>query len=108
MKSSVETIIADAHAFIMQNEKKYDLICMDVFVDDVIPNKFQNESFLEALRAALTADGILLYNRLARTKKDLALTDAFFNGPFRSQFPEAHYLDVNGNWMLMNRQVAFP
>lgn len=106
LRSPMETIIADAHDFIMQNDDTFDLICMDVFVDDVIPQKFHKENYLSALGSALGKDGILLFNRLSRTKADIKHTREFFNHSFSQAFPNAAYLDVKGNWMLTNRSLA--
>ena len=103
LESHVETIIADASNFMMQNNRIYDLICMDVFLDDVIPHRFIKEDFLLDLKKALGANGLLLYNRLYRTKKDKKLTDEFYNSIFKNVFQNAAALNVKGNLMLMNR-----
>jgi spermidine synthase len=103
LDSPIITICADAYAFLLQNKQQYDLICMDIFLDDVVPPLFESPEFLEALRDSLTPQGLLLYNRLARTPEDRELSRAFFEGAFRQVFPEAACLDVSYNWMLLNR-----
>lgn len=103
LDSPIITICADAYAFLLQNEQQYDLICMDIFLDDVVPPLFESPEFLEALRDSLTPQGLLLYNRLARTPEDRELSRAFFEGPFRTTFPQATFLDVSNNWILLNR-----
>jgi spermidine synthase len=103
LDSPVTTICADAYAFLLQSEQQYDLICMDIFLDDVVPLPFESLEFLEALRESLTPQGLLLYNRLARTPEDRELSRAFFEGPFRAAFPDATFLDVSNNWILLNR-----
>lgn len=105
LKSPVETVIADAHSYILQNNEEYDLVCMDVFVDDIVPSKFQTEQFLQSLKSSLGEEGILLFNRLYRTKKDRKATNEFFQGPFKKVFSEGAHLDVRGNWMLTNRSL---
>lgn len=106
LESKVETVTADAFHFMVQNKRQFDMICMDVFIDDVIPGKFQSEKFLQALKASLTEDGILLYNRLSRTREDKKDTRAFFEGNFKMVFEKGSYLDVRGNWMLTNRSFV--
>jgi spermidine synthase len=103
LDSPITAICADAYAYMLQNEQTYDLICMDIFLDDVVPPLFESLEFLEALRDSLSPQGLLLYNRLARTPEDREQSRVFFEGPFREIFPEAACLDVSYNWMLLNR-----
>lgn len=105
LNSSIELIAADAEVFVQVCQEQFDLICMDVFLDDVIPSVFQSITFLENVNRLLKPDGLLLYNCLAALRKDLQSTRYFYENSFKSVFPEATYLDVEGNWMLMNRNV---
>ena len=107
LDSPVEFQICDAEAFMRSNARKFDLICMDVFIDDVIPAHLQTMEFLQMLRNALAQDGILMYNRLSRSPKDLEETQAFYDRRFKQLFAEAGYLDVDGNWILTNRPEVF-
>ena len=102
LSSPVDLLLADAYAFVLQDYRQYRLIAMDVFMDDVIPAQFQAVDFLEALRERLVPNGVLLYNCLALKASDQKATLAFFNGAFREVFPESTYLDVDGNYMLVN------
>lgn len=104
--SGIELIAADARAFVAQTDEQYDLICMDIFLDDVIPERFEDRSFLEDLSQRLTPGGVLLYNRLAATKLDKQKSRAFYERQFRPVFPNATYLDVQGNYMLISRRDA--
>lgn len=103
LQSAISLTQADAYAFVVQDEGQYDLICMDVFVDDEVPPIFESEDFLETLKARLAPEGILLYNRLYLTSADKAATERFFERDFKAVFPEGDYLDVGGNWILANR-----
>jgi spermidine synthase len=102
LRSPMETICADAAAFVGQSNEAFDLITMDVFEDDRIPEKFGQKDFLESLERLLTPDGLLMYNCLARTKEDKRRTRSFFENTFRDVFPEAISLPVRGNAMLLN------
>ena len=99
---NMELICADAYAFLLQTEATFDLICMDIFLDDEVPIKFESVAFLEALRDALNPGGILLFNRLAAQKSDVQRTEVFFQNQFLPVFPKGIHLDVGGNWMLIN------
>jgi SAM-dependent methyltransferase len=106
LESSIESICSDAYAFVMHSEATYDMICMDVFVDDEVPEQFQNPAYLEQLKKMLGENGILLFNRLYLTRKDKRLTRAFFENTFLTVFPEGDYLDVGGNWIITNRRLV--
>jgi len=103
LNSHFEMHCRDAESFVNTTTEPYDLICMDVFVDDIIPDELQTRDFLESLQSILSNDGLLLYNRLARTRDDISSTKQFMDDLFQSVFPEGGYLDVRGNWMLLNR-----
>lgn len=104
LESSIEMICADAANYVEQSQDTFDLICMDIFLDDEIPSIFEKTIFLEQLKAILHPQGILLYNRLSLTDRDVAKTKQFFETTFLSVFPQGTYLDVQTNWVLMNRK----
>lgn len=106
LKSPVELFCADAFAYVMQCREKFDLIAMDVFLDDLVPNQFESSEFLNALKGLIAENGTLLYNRLSLTDEDLENTQFFFEHQFKPVFPNGIYLDVGGNWMLMNRVIS--
>jgi spermidine synthase len=78
---------------------------MDIFLDDIIPEHFKDIDYLEALKARLSPNGILMYNCLSANAKDKELTKTFFENAFAKVFPEATYLDVKSNWILLNRPL---
>lgn len=105
LESNIQMICADAFAYVMQAEQKFDMVCMDVFLDDIIPTEFEGNIFLEKLKTLVNDDGILLFNRLANHPKDIERTKVFYHKNFKAVFPEGSYLDVKGNWMLLNLTV---
>lgn len=102
LQSPISCLRADAALFLAQSQEKFDLICMDIFADDVVPDEFETIAFLEELQNHLHPDGLLLYNRLAATESDKITSRAFFEDTFKKVFPEGHLLDVEGNYILMN------
>lgn len=104
--SPIEMITANAFDYAAQCETKYDLICMDVFLDDVIPDDFETTEFLGNLKRLLRPQGILLYNRLSYSEGDKEKSRSFLEEGFRKIFPEAFYIDTESNWILVNRPVA--
>jgi len=105
LDSPTTTIQADAFAFMMQNQTKYGMICMDIFRDDVIPKPFESAGFLQALKRGLAPGGTLLYNRLYRKESDKTKTEAFFNNQFLPVFPQGSYYEKDGNWVLVVQSV---
>ena len=107
LKSPMEMQCADAWNYIVQSNHTFNVICMDVFVDDEIPDRLFSMDFLELLKDRLTPNGILMYNCLARTDADIHAAKKFLFDEFLTVFPEGGYLDVRGNWMLVNHKAYF-
>jgi spermidine synthase len=105
LDSGIDIISADAIAYVAQTGQTFDLICMDIFQDDEVPEDFEQLTFLRRLKDLLCPNGWLLYNRLSLTKEDERDTRIFFEETFRAVFPEATYLDVKTNWILLNRPI---
>lgn len=60
----------DAYDFVLKpTARPFDLIVVDLFVDLLVPEKFQDEKFISALNQNLAPDGILFYNFIARDVK---------------------------------------
>jgi len=101
--SNIQVICDDALHFVRNCADKFDMIAVDLFIDDKVPAVFEQQEFLRGIQNLLNSDGVLVYNRLSFHKKDLAATRAFYKGQFNVIFPDSTYLDVDGNWMLLNR-----
>jgi spermidine synthase len=102
LKSDIQLICADAAEFVANCDEIFDLIVVDIFLDDVVPNDFEQGIFLQQIKKLRSPKGILLYNRLSFFEKDRNKSHAFFNYTFKKYFPEAACWDVDGNWMLVN------
>jgi spermidine synthase len=105
LKSEINVVQADAFSFISIDDKKYDLICMDVFEDDTIPEDLQSYEYLQMLKESLAKNGLLIYNRLSFTDDDKKETDLFFSDVFQKVFPDAYIFDTGGNRMLLNNKI---
>lgn len=105
LDSGIDIIAADAVVYVAQTGQTFDLICMDIFQDDEVPEDFEQLTFLRQLKDLLSPGGWLLYNRLSLTQEDRQNTRLFFEDTFRAVFPEATYLDVKTNWILLNRPL---
>lgn len=102
IKSPVDAYIADAEIFVATCMDTFDLICMDVFQDDQVPESFESTEFLEVLKGCLTETGTVLFNRLATTAEDRKKSTRYFETVFKAVFPQAVQLDTGGNYMLVS------
>lgn len=101
--SPMHVVETDARRFIEIDYHEYDLIIMDVFVDDIIPEEMEQLAFLKSIKARLHPDGLFMYNRLAHHEKDKEASKKYFEDIFKQAFQDACYDPVKGNYILLNR-----
>ncbi|TVQ51166.1 MAG: hypothetical protein EA362_00745 [Saprospirales bacterium] len=101
-----EMIETDAAAFIFSTYEQYDLVVVDVFVDDIIPEQCRNLEFLEACKDRLTENGILLFNALAATDEDKDEAEQLYFETFEKVFPTGKLVDVLGNYIFVSNKSA--
>ena len=73
-KHNVNVIIEDAYEFLRKTLKskrktKYDLICVDLYVGDKYPAKFEEDEFLKLILKLLSNEGMAVFNRLYYDEK---------------------------------------
>jgi spermidine synthase len=71
-KYNVKVEIEDAYKFVnkaAKDKKSYDLICVDMYVGDQYPVKFEKDEFLKLVRKVLSRDGVAVFNRLYYDEK---------------------------------------
>ena len=103
LQSPVQLHLGDAKVFTETCQERFDLICMDIFLDNVVPTAFEQIDFLENLKSLLSEDGLLLFNRMTFRQEDKKTTLDFFEKKFKQAFPSGKYFDLGGNWMLLNQ-----
>lgn len=62
---------SDAFEFVKNHEHKYDLIIVDLFIDDKIPDKFLMIEFWKELLQNIESNGSLIFNSLCFPPSDL-------------------------------------
>ncbi|HRG32070.1 MAG: hypothetical protein JNK69_03350 [Saprospiraceae bacterium] len=90
----------DGYNYLLNSNEKFDLICMDIFNDAKIPEKFSTLDFLKLLDSNLSIIGIIIYNRLAENQKDIELNEQF-DLLFLKIFPSRKLLKLSTNWMFI-------
>ncbi|MBC6996090.1 fused MFS/spermidine synthase [Neolewinella lacunae] len=93
---------ADAYAFLQLDDRRYDLICVDVFQDATVPEHLGGTDFLDLLKESLAPGGAIIYNRLADTLLHKRQARAYFEDVFGPAFPKSALFDSGGNFMLVN------
>lgn len=104
LKSGFDILCTDAAFFVQQTQDQYDMICVDVFVDDEIPDPVSTIEFFEHLRRICAPEGVILYNCFALEQEDRRKAKNLFEQRFLPVFPNATYLDVRTNWILVNEK----
>ena len=102
LKSSVQIIQAPAEIFVETTEEQYNMITIDVFINDKIPEAIRNHDFLNSCNMLLAPNGLLLMNVLSNKKSEQENANLFFKKVFKKVFPEASILDVDGNYIFFS------
>ncbi len=95
------TIAADAEIFLeTYTDESFDLILVDIFKDDIIPDYFSTKACLKRLHMLLEPQGLIISNRLYRSSADQTITNRYTTEIFQSIFPNSAALTVEGNRLL--------
>lgn len=102
-----QLIYGDAQSFIFSTTDKYDMIIVDLFIDDLVPTKFEKTEFLSQVKNQLKPGGIVLYNRLANNEFTINQAELFLSDIFKPIFPEAHRTIIEDNWIIVSDKKYF-
>lgn len=84
---NTEIHIIDANDYILQCPQKFDLIVIDIYLDDQVPVKFESREFIERIYQCLRVGGKVVFNRLQPTDTG-DQTIKVLIGKFNSIFPK--------------------
>jgi len=107
VESPIETVIGDAYQYVMECQEKFDLICVDLFLGDKIPQKFRSKEFLERLGVLAGKSGAILYNTIAYTSSDKKRSKGFYLDVFKPVFPQSVMVYAHKNYMLISHSRWF-
>jgi predicted membrane-bound spermidine synthase len=108
LESPYEVVCQDALQYVKNSAKTFDMVVVDLFIDNTVPAAFESSSFLQELKRLLRTEGLLLYNRLADTPDLLVQTEAFYQEVFLPTFPTGKALELGTNRMLINKYKPRP
>ncbi|MDQ3141188.1 MAG: methyltransferase domain-containing protein [Bacteroidota bacterium] len=101
LQSKITLVQMDGWKFIEENQAHYDLICMDIFDDQEIPDVFLKKEYLMMIRSALQKNGLLIFNHLAESKSEINSKHIFYETIFKKTFIESDVLKLKNNWMMI-------
>ncbi len=96
----------DAADFVASCKDKFDLIAIDLFIDDVVPTAFDTPLFLGRVQRLLAPNGLVLFNRLSYTPALATKSQTYYESVFQSIFSQHGCIWVKGNQLLINRAIA--
>ena len=104
MSSEISIIGTDAATFVEQNEELFDIICIDIFIDDNIPPYFLTESFLIKVKEIIKESGVILFNHLGYTSLDVSKSKQYFETVFSKIFFDSTMIKVHKNIMMISKR----
>jgi spermidine synthase len=98
---------ADAYQWVQNAQtpaQGYDLLAIDLFIDQDTPPIFYSPAFLQASKALLNRNkGILVYNMLADTPDKKQSAQDFYHSAFKATFDNAFCINTTANLMLVQQ-----
>ncbi|MEZ4885825.1 MAG: methyltransferase domain-containing protein [Chitinophagales bacterium] len=91
----------DAYDFVGRDDLQYDLIAVDIFLDDLTPMKFRSLDFLQNLKRLMRPNGLLFYNTMTISNSSYLQSHHFFEERFLPVFPNAEVYQMEANRMLV-------
>lgn len=104
----MRVVTADARVFVkraFRRGDRYDLIMLDAFGGDYIPEHLMTKEFLEEVRGLLTADGVLAANTFA-TSRLYDYESVTYQNVFKYFFNVK--TDISNNRVILTRRSGLP
>lgn len=97
----VALVEADANDWVFNsnNQKLFDLIIIDLFIDHKTAPLFFEKPFIKQTANRLSKNGLLLFNTLT-FKSNRKQIMVYYNQVFKSIFPKAEKLKIGANYLL--------
>jgi spermidine synthase len=102
--SNIEIYQTDGVNYMSFCTETFDLICVDIFEDDIVPDEVASIDFLKNCKRCLKPGGKIFFNRLFQGSLDQFVCKTFEETVFSQVFPYYTHLDVKGNRMLIAGQ----
>ena len=103
LKSPIQIFEMDAEIFVEISDEMFDMIIIDIFDNNVVPEKFESKEFLQKTAQLLSDEGIVLFNRLNINDKTYQKTMDYNEKVFKEIFPFAKSIFIKDNIILCNK-----
>lgn len=90
--ANVASIAMDARTFVNGVTQPYDIVVVDVFGDDSIPESLMTAEYGRALKRAVTPEGSVIINAIAGTRGTCLELFQAVTRPYLDNFASGHYL----------------
>lgn len=91
----------DAMEFVATSRTKYDLICVDIFNETIVPEKFLSQVFLHFLQQSMQDHSSLVMNMMFQTK----LQRGVFESVLEQAFPDHECIEEDRNCIYIVRNA---
>ncbi len=90
----------DANDFIKKCKKQYDVIVVDLYLDNKVPQKFESSKFLSLLKKRISAQGLVIFNK---DLNDPEMNESYplLKEKFLQNFPGAREVRVVKNHLFL-------
>lgn len=107
LQAPIQCVATDAAVFVKLCSTQFDLIIIDVFVDDQIPASILDANFMESIAKLLTDKGLVLFNHMAMDAVQKEQAKSFLETVMQPIFPQASIIQTRNNFILTNHKYAF-
>lgn len=101
--------IMDAYNYVLKCTEQFDLIILDLFIDDRTPALFSDERFISALGKLLSHSGIICYNRMVTDEKPRNQAEELMKSMELNIGPCFYFQYRSGNsvnWMIIHDKAS--
>ena len=105
LESSIQVINADALEYIYYCMDSFDIICIDIFHDDQIPEEARETAFLEQIKELMNHNALVIFNWLYLNQDDKSKAENYYENIFKAQFPNADFYISQGNILFVNDKL---
>lgn len=103
LQSPIDIITTDAEVYVEMDVQKYEMICVDIFLNSSIPPQFKTSVFLEKIKDRLAPNGKVIMNCLYHYPQDQSDTEDYYQNVFQSVFKESETKKTYMNLMLIGK-----
>lgn len=94
----------DAMEFVATSQKKYDLVCVDIFNENIVPEKFLSQVFLHFLQQLRQQGSGMIMNIMFQTK----LQRDIFESILGEAFPDFNVIEADRNCIYLDGGIQSP